>query len=173
MSTLESWVEIPPYAAPIVDENEESTISQTILSPPSQPDVNPSSAQVTSDAKDSGPAKVPSGSSITGNLTHAVLSAALNVPSSATPSDPRKTASRLLSTRDSLSIPITTVNFRRFVSKTGAVFWLQDRIEEIIFWRKGWKVTTAWIVGYSFICENYVQLVVLYETEQLQAIIPD
>jgi len=60
----------------------------------------------------------------------------------------------LLTTRDPLSIPITTVNFRRFVSKVGPIFWLQDRIEEILMWKRGWKVTTVWMAAYAFFCKS-------------------
>ena len=60
----------------------------------------------------------------------------------------------LLTTRDPLSIPITTVNFRRFVSKVGPIFWLQDRIEEILMWKRGWKVTTVWMAAYAFFCQS-------------------
>ena len=60
----------------------------------------------------------------------------------------------LLSTRDPLSVPIMTANFRRFISKVGPVFWLQDRIEEIILWKKGWKRTTVWIAAYAFFCRS-------------------
>lgn len=146
MASLESWVEIPPYASPIASRNQEQASTQTELAPPSSPNVS----KPTPDA----PAhtRSVSTSSLTGNFTNTIISAALNVPTPTTPSDPRKTAGRLLSTRDSLSIPITAVNFRRFVSKSGAVFWLQDRIEEVIFWRKGWKVTAAWMAAYSFLC---------------------
>ncbi|KAG9308876.1 hypothetical protein JVU11DRAFT_11336 [Chiua virens] len=45
-----------------------------------------------------------------------------------------------------------TTNFRRFVSKVGPVFWLQDRIEEIILWKKGWKRTTVFLALYGFLC---------------------
>ncbi|KAG8214334.1 hypothetical protein J3R82DRAFT_9294 [Butyriboletus roseoflavus] len=69
----------------------------------------------------------------------------------ATPS-PRTASHTLLSTRDPLSVPIMTANFRRFVSKVGPVFWLQDRIEEIILWKKGWKRTTVWLAAYGFFC---------------------
>ncbi|KAI6123391.1 hypothetical protein EDD16DRAFT_1566085 [Pisolithus croceorrhizus] len=58
----------------------------------------------------------------------------------------------LLSTRDPLSLPIVTNNFRRFVARVGPVFWLQDRIEEIILWKKGWKRTVVWLAAYGFIC---------------------
>jgi hypothetical protein len=89
------------------------------------------------------------------NLPAMLLSSAL--PNMPTQSDPRSGAAagapRLLSTRDPLSIPITTQNFRRFVSKIGPVFWLQDRVEEVMMWRKGWKVTLVWMAVYSFLCE--------------------
>ncbi|KAK2462575.1 hypothetical protein APHAL10511_005418 [Amanita phalloides] len=59
---------------------------------------------------------------------------------------------QLLSTKDSLSLPIMSVNFRRFVSCVGPVFWLQDRIEEIVMWKKGWTVTGAWLMAYGLFC---------------------
>ncbi|KAF8604205.1 hypothetical protein BDV93DRAFT_544203 [Ceratobasidium sp. AG-I] len=68
---------------------------------------------------------------------------------------PRETSdgnAKLLSTRDSLSLQITTANFRRFVSRSGSIFWFQDRIEEIILWRCGWRYTIAWGCAYSFLC---------------------
>jgi hypothetical protein len=148
-TTLESWVEIPPYATPIATEGAQESLEQigTLPAPPS-PRLTRQSSETTS-----GHARSNSTSSIASNLTNAVITAALNVPAApSTPSNPRQTAGRLLSTRDPLSIPITAVNFRRFVSKTGAVFWLQDRVEEVIFWRKGWKVTLSWMIAYSFIC---------------------
>ena len=72
-----------------------------------------------------------------------------SIPTSACP---RKTSTALLSTRDPLSIPITTANFRRFVARVGPVFWLQDRVEEVLMWRRGWKVTAVWISVYAFLC---------------------
>ncbi|KAG1841911.1 integral peroxisomal membrane peroxin-domain-containing protein [Suillus subalutaceus] len=72
-----------------------------------------------------------------------------SIPTSASP---RKSSTALLSTRDPLSIPITTVNFRRFVARVGPVFWLQDRVEEVLMWRCGWKYTGVWIASYAFLC---------------------
>ncbi|EMD40189.1 hypothetical protein CERSUDRAFT_112397 [Gelatoporia subvermispora B] len=88
------------------------------------------------------------------NLPQVLLSSALQLPANApaTPRDAGKGITRLLTTRDPLSIPITTVNFRRFVSKSGPAFWLQDRIEEIVMWRKGQKHTAVWMAVYAFIC---------------------
>ena len=142
MATLESWLEIPPYATPL-HETEQGTVAAVV--PPAQEVAvgqSPSSKRTSNTSM---------------NLTQAVLTSALSVSSSPAPSSPRKTAGKLLSTRDQLSIPITAVNFRRFVSRSGSVFWLQDRIEEIVMWRKGWRVTGAWMGAYAFLCKIRAQ----------------
>ncbi|KAG6859238.1 hypothetical protein C0995_010507, partial [Termitomyces sp. Mi166 len=59
---------------------------------------------------------------------------------------------QLLTTKEPLSIPITTANFKRFVAKVGPIFWMQDRIEEVILWKRGWRVTGVWMVAYAFLC---------------------
>ncbi|TEB22947.1 hypothetical protein FA13DRAFT_1640431 [Coprinellus micaceus] len=66
----------------------------------------------------------------------------------------------LLSTKDPLSLPIMSNNFRRFVAKVGPVFWVQDRVEEILLWRKGWRVTGTWMAVYAFLC-FYPRMVIL------------
>ncbi|KAJ7140296.1 integral peroxisomal membrane peroxin-domain-containing protein [Mycena crocata] len=70
------------------------------------------------------------------------------------PSNPRakQQSNTLLSSRDPLSVPILTVNFKRFIERVGPIFWLQDRIEEIVLWKRGWKVTSVWIAAYAFFC---------------------
>lgn len=77
-----------------------------------------------------------------------------SLPSNTPQSNPRgkQQSITLLSSRDPLSVPILTVNFKRFIERVGPVFWLQDRIEEIIFWKRGWKVTGVWIAAYAFFC---------------------
>jgi hypothetical protein len=45
-----------------------------------------------------------------------------------------------------------STNFKRFVSIVGPVFWLQDRVEEIILWKTGPTRTLVWMAAYSFIC---------------------
>ena len=142
MATLESWLEIPPYATPL-HETEQSTVAAALPS-----------AQDAAVGQSPSSRRTPSTSM---NLTQAVLASALSASSSPAPSSPRKTAGKLLSTRDQLSIPITAVNFRRFVSRSGSVFWLQDRIEEIIMWRRGWRVTGAWMGAYAFLCKIRAQ----------------
>ena len=61
-------------------------------------------------------------------------------------------APTLLSSKDPLSLPIMTNNFKRFVMTVGPVFWLQDRIEEVLLWKKGWMWTMIWMAGYVLLC---------------------
>ena len=107
----------------------------------------PPSSQSTDDPPSPSPTR-----SVFGNLPSLLLTSSLQIPTNPFNENPRN-VSQLLSTRDHLSIPITTVNFRRFIGKIGPIFWLQDRIEEIVTWRKGWKVTMMWMIAYSFLCE--------------------
>jgi hypothetical protein len=65
----------------------------------------------------------------------------------------KKEKPTLLSSKDPLSLPIMTNNFKRFVAKVGPVFWFQDRVEEILFWKRGWKRTTTWMALYAFLCK--------------------
>lgn len=57
-----------------------------------------------------------------------------------------------MSSRESLSLQTMSVNFKRFVSIIGPVFWLQDRVEEVLLWKRGWLRTTVWMAAYVFIC---------------------
>ncbi|KAG5644327.1 hypothetical protein DXG03_008685 [Asterophora parasitica] len=57
----------------------------------------------------------------------------------------------LLTTKDPLSLPTTSANFKRFVSKAGPIFWFQDRVEEVVMWRRGWRVTGVWMAAYAFL----------------------
>lgn len=147
------YVEIPSYATPL-----QSTASHDEIRPLPKvetrlphPDLFPAVPPVLSSPSSSNAALK------TGfNLPQTLLSSALHLPANA-PSTPRgmgKGNSPLLTTRDPLSIQIMTVNFRRFVSKSGSVFWLQDRIEEIVMWRKGWKHTAVFMAAYAFICTH-------------------
>ena len=88
-----------------------------------------------------------------GNLPAMLLASTAGIPTSGNLSGQRHSGA-LISTRDPLSIPITTANFRRFVSKVGPIFWLQDRIEEILMWKKGSKATIAWMAVYAFFCQS-------------------
>ena len=104
-------------------------------------------------------------------LPQLLLSSSLP-PSSSNPADPSSNATQtttglsitpknsrkndqsisLLSSRDPISIPTMTTNFKRFVSVIGPVFWLQDRVEEIMLWKRGWLRTTVWMASYAFLC---------------------
>ncbi|PPQ82009.1 hypothetical protein CVT25_014661 [Psilocybe cyanescens] len=76
----------------------------------------------------------------------------------------------LLSTKDPLSLPIMSTNFKRFVTIIGPVFWLQDRIEEIVLWKRGPLRTSVWMAAYAFIC-FYPRLLLLLPHLALIAII--
>ncbi|KAI0754717.1 integral peroxisomal membrane peroxin-domain-containing protein [Daedaleopsis nitida] len=160
MATMD-YVEIPPYATRLRSEHAGNDLrpSPRIVTSLPRPEHSPVRSASPASAQPMSPSKA--GGS---NLTSMLLSSALQLPANA-PSAPRtygstKGAPRLLSTRDPLSIPITTVNFRRFVAKAGPIFWLQDRIEEIVLWKKGWKYTSVWMAAYAFIC-YFPQLILL------------
>ena len=77
----------------------------------------------------------------------------LSPNSSATPPPPASNSNHShLSSRDPLSLPIISTNFKRFASIVGPVLWLQDRVEEIILWKTGPARTLIWMAAYSFIC---------------------
>ncbi|KAG1732390.1 integral peroxisomal membrane peroxin-domain-containing protein [Suillus paluster] len=159
MSTFD-YVEIPPDVI-------------RLQSPPgSSNPVRPFTKISTSlPSSSSSPAPPPTTSttfSPTKSLSTLLLSSSFpaSIPASATP---RKSSTALLSTRDPLSIPITTVNFRRFVARVGCVFWLQDRLEEVLMWRRGWKYTGVWITAYAFLC-YFPRLVLLLPHAILAAI---
>ncbi|EJD52284.1 hypothetical protein AURDEDRAFT_99106 [Auricularia subglabra TFB-10046 SS5] len=101
------------------------------------------------------------------------MSASVHIP--APPTAPRTAAGPnaaplLLSSGTPLAIQTTTVNFTRFVSRSGPVFWVQDRVEEIVMWRKGNVYTAAWMAGYAFLC-YYPRLVLLIPHATLIAIL--
>lgn len=147
MATMD-YVEIPSSATRLDSTSPSEVIrpAQKIMtslpSPENTPVLSPSSPNPISPSKPGF------------NIQQVLLSSALPISSNitTTPRAAGKDAPRLLSARDALSIPITTVNFRRFVSKSGPLFWLQDRLEEIVMWRKGWIYTSVWIAAYAFIC---------------------
>src|SRR6266478_5665619 len=89
-----------------------STFSQFLFSPalPSAGLASPSSSTVPTD----------------GGGQHGVS----GTPTSTT-TRKKTTAVQLLSTKDPLSLPIMSANFKRFVTCVGPVFWIQDRLEEI------------------------------------------
>jgi hypothetical protein len=142
MATLE-YVDIPACATLLPsDVKHRADIKVQTSFPPTSNTVatddqaSPTTAQVTR--------------AVIGNIPSLLLA---SIPTNSSAENPRNVV-QLMSTRDPLSVPITTINFRRFISRIGPVFWLQDRVEEIITWRKGWKVTVLWMAIYSFLCQS-------------------
>ncbi|TFY83840.1 hypothetical protein EWM64_g167 [Hericium alpestre] len=148
-----NYVAIPSYATPV--ESDPPAVPSERKEPRSAPKVVTSlpHSQPTQDPLRTSPtnATTPSGKSALGNLPGLLLASTLQLPANPPTANLRSSVS-LLSTRDPLSVPTITVNFRRFIAKIGPVFWLQDRIEEVLMWRKGWKVTTLWMTVYAFLC---------------------
>ena len=152
MATME-YVEIPSYATrldaspPRSSARQGSRISTT--PPKSEPGVvSPSS-----------PRSTPQSPGRQGfNISSAILASGLSIPSP-TPRNTRKVDGKLgadanlLRTREPLSLPTTTAHFRRSAAKSGPIFWFQDRVEEVLMWKKGHKVTFAWMGAIAFLCE--------------------
>ncbi|KAG1763620.1 integral peroxisomal membrane peroxin-domain-containing protein [Suillus occidentalis] len=141
MSTFD-YVEIPPDVIRLQSSPASNPIRPLAKISTSLPSCLPASAAAAAATTTFSPTK---------SLSTLLLNTSFpaSIPTSASP---RKSNTTLLSTRDPLSIPITTVNFRRFVARVGPVFWLQDRVEEVLMWRCGWKYTGVWIVSYAFLC---------------------
>ncbi len=150
MATFD-YVEVPSAATRLHSRKRSTDLRPAvkIATALPHPEKAPRSATLTP-TEPMSPSKVPSI-----NFSQVLLSSAIPIPANA-PATPRDTKGtpKLLSTKDPLSIPITTVNFKRFVSRAGPVFWLQDRLEEIVMWRRGWKYTSVWIAGYAFLCTS-------------------
>ncbi|KAI6128775.1 integral peroxisomal membrane peroxin-domain-containing protein [Pisolithus croceorrhizus] len=173
MATFE-YVDIPPEAIRLASCPQEGNVVRPAHKIPTTfPDpstasgffswhLHVDSASPENGAAPSGPSKtaltiIPQlllSSSLPAAAASAAASASSSTGLSLFTSSPRsgQSSQTLLSTRDPLSFPIVTSNFRRFVARVGPVFWLQDRIEEIILWKKGWKRTVVWLAAYGFIC---------------------
>lgn len=92
-------------------------------------------------------------------LSHA-LAALPDIPASLNNGQIRKPGDESLSSaRAPLSLPIMSANFRRFIGKCQFIFWLQDRAEEVFFWRKGQMYTGTFVCAYVFFCECLFTLV--------------
>lgn len=144
MATLE-YVDVPAYATRL--QARMPTAGPLKL----EPKILTSLPQPLPDSP-STPSQISQSKPMFSNIPAMLLSSTLQIPSN--PADARGGGVKLMSTRDPLSIPIITVNFKRFTSKIGPVYWMQDRIEEIVTWKKGWKVTAVWMSAYAFLCER-------------------
>ncbi|BEI97419.1 hypothetical protein CcaverHIS631_0210080 [Cutaneotrichosporon cavernicola] len=95
---------------------------------------------------------IPTTTGLSTNVSDLVLSSLLpaNLPKLPSTHPPGR-ARELTSQREGLGLNVMSNNFRRFVTKVGPIFWLQDRVEEVLFWQKPtW--TWAWILTWTFIC---------------------
>lgn len=98
-----------------------------------------------------------SAASLSNGVADMFLSSILpsSIPKTAPTAGKRTSSTRswpLTSQREPLALPAMTNNFRRFVARCGPVFWLQDRVEEVLFWKKPvW--TWAYLLGWGFVCE--------------------
>lgn len=77
-------------------------------------------------------------------IAHPVFYPTTHVICGSSPPKPHRPA--LLSSQNSLSLPIVSMNFKPFVAAVGPVFWFQDQVEEIVLW------TVIWMAAYSFVC---------------------
>ena len=147
MASLD-YVEIPPYATRLqirssnISSSEPAPKILTSLPHPEQHVAAPT----TSTALPSSPTKATAFNLIPQLLFSSTLQA------EDVKTHPSSEEGKLLTTRHPLSIPMTTVNFRRFVARVGPLNWFQDRVEEVILWKKGALVTLTWMSAYAFIC---------------------
>ncbi len=146
LMTIFDYVDIPACAAIVPPETNNRPDTKVHASPPPPSHATDDPVSSSSDQGNSTPTRT-----VFKNLPSLLLTS-LPIPTNPFYENPRN-VSQLLSTRDPLSVPTTTANFRRFVSRVGPLFWLQDRIEEIVTWKKGWKVTVMWMIAYSFLCQ--------------------
>ncbi|KAG8782284.1 hypothetical protein FRC12_020998 [Ceratobasidium sp. 428] len=165
MSEIPSYVAIPTNATVLQPRPSDSPKSSASESP-TQKYASPLSVSTTLEAMQQRSSAQGVGSPISGLPQSPTRSNTFSIPSmllaattqslppapSASPRETSTGSTKLLSNRDSLSIQITTANFRRFVSRSGPVFWFQDRVEEIFLWRCGWQYTVAWGSAYAFLC---------------------
>lgn len=145
--TIFDYVDIPACAAVVPPEENNRPDAKVHTSPPPASHATDDPLSPSSTQGNNTPTRT-----VFKNLPGLLLTSTLPITTNAFNENPRND-SQLLSTRDPLSVPTTTVNFRRFVSRVGPVFWLQDKLEEIVTWRKGWKVTVMCMVAYSFLCQ--------------------
>ncbi|WOO76555.1 Peroxisomal membrane protein PEX28 [Vanrija pseudolonga] len=96
---------------------------------------------------------VPGAAALSSNVSDMVLSSLLppNLPRLAQTHHAPGRARDLTSQKEGLGLNVMSNNFRRFLTKVGPIVWLQDRVEEVLFWQKPlW--TWAWMALWAFIC---------------------
>ena len=150
MATL-GYIEIPSCAIRLRDSGDITPAHKiiTTLPPPDPPEIGSHSRHQASASSLTTPMNFIS-QIIVGSISTAPISGPVPETPPRKKIDPEKVT--LLSSQDPLSLPIITNNFKRFVANVGPVFWMQDRIEEIMFWKRGWRRTTSWMALYTFLC---------------------
>ncbi|EIW68836.1 hypothetical protein M231_03663 [Tremella mesenterica] len=151
--TIPSYITVPSSATLIIPSSPVSssfTATRKVIVPSRRPSFPPSTAPPPPTSKKF---SVPTGS-ISANVSDLVLSSLLppnlpKLPPTSSKSEPGR-VKELSSQRESLSVPLLSYNFRRFVTRVGPLFWLQDRVEEVLFWRKPiW--TWGWLMLWTFV----------------------
>ncbi|KAG8881467.1 hypothetical protein FRB98_004306 [Tulasnella sp. 332] len=160
MVQVPSYVEVPIYAVPIQEVvppvHSKTTVPQPAPPSPQRPKTGPILSSPSSSS--SNPPSSPTLSTkATNNISSILLSHALaalpDIPANLDNGQIRKPGDETLSSaRAPLSLPIMSANFRRFIGKCQFIFWLQDRTEEVFFWRKGQLYTGAFVCAYIFFC---------------------
>ncbi|KAH9824291.1 Peroxin/Dysferlin domain-containing protein [Melampsora americana] len=62
--------------------------------------------------------------------------------------------------KESLSLQTTTTNFKNFVSKSGPIFWFQDKVEDILTWQDYLR-TSFWACLWAWLCINPIFFIIL------------
>jgi hypothetical protein len=154
MATLD-YIDVPASASRLRSKSQRNSIHEIRRAPKIVTSLPHPPPPIMHRRTESAPSIVSSPAKNAVNLIPQILLSSLpSNPPRQGPSNPRakQQINTLLSSRDPLSVPILTVNFKRFIERVGPIFWLQDRIEEIVLWKRGWKVTSVWIAAYAFFC---------------------
>lgn len=84
----------------------------------------------------------------------ALLSAALpSISKTTPPADTQQSKKpKLLSQDPPVSVPLLTIAFRRFIVKVTPIFYVQDRVEEVLLWKRGPRVGFMWAAAWGALC---------------------
>ncbi|KAG8993086.1 hypothetical protein FRB93_002098 [Tulasnella sp. JGI-2019a] len=186
MVEIPSYIEIPTYATPIHGASPAMPIKSALpeVGPPAPQRISTSSifSSPPQPQNPHAPSSPTVSTKASNNISSILLSHALSalpvIPANLNNGQIRKPGDETLaSAKDPLSLPIMSANFRRFIGKCQFIFWLQDRAEEVVFWRKGQLYTGAFMCAYTFFCffprlalliPHVVLLHILFTTYQMR-----
>ncbi|EGG00369.1 uncharacterized protein MELLADRAFT_111926 [Melampsora larici-populina 98AG31] len=101
------------------------------------------------------------GSVIASTVLASATSTTLNATSQSHPTQSSPNQASINSNdKESLSLQTTTTNFKNFVSKSGPIFWFQDRVEDILTWKDALR-TTFWACLWAWLCINPIFFILL------------